>query len=137
MTIQTIGVDVVGATNRGGGVAAYYEENVSFVANTSIESIYIQAPVDGKLVAGAVQGSVTSDATKTYTYVVTNVTTSKTMIVSTLFDADPVLTAGTKADLVVSTTAVDVAVTKSDLLKIDFTGGTGSGLTAVLLTFEG
>lgn len=137
MAIETILTTVPDASNRGGGVAAYYEENVSFAANTSIESKYIQAPVDGKLVAGSVQGSITSDGTKTYTFVVSNVTTSKTAVASTLFDADPVLTAGTAADLTVSSTAADVAVSKGDLIEVDFTGGTGSGLSCVLLTFEG
>jgi len=137
MDIQPITTYVAAAENRGGGVAAYFEENTSFVANTSIESRYFLAPVSGKLVAGAVQGSVTSDGTKTYTFEVTNVTTSKTMVASTLLDDAPILTAGTQVALIPSTTAADVAVTKGDFIKVDFTGGTGSGLSAVLLTFEG
>ena len=84
-----------------------------------------------------VQATVTSDVGKTYTYVLTNMTKTKTMTAANqIFDADPVLTTGTKADLTLSTTAADVAVTRGDLIRVVFTGGTASGLTAMLFYFE-
>ena len=106
-------------------------------ANTSAATTYYTVPGDGILKNGTIVGSVTSDATKTYTYVVANVTASKTMTAaSQVWDADPVLTVGTPAYLTLSTTAADVAVTKGDVISIAFTGGTGSGTTSVILDFE-
>jgi hypothetical protein len=106
------------------------------LANTSAVLKYCVAPVTGKLMFADAQASITSDATKTYTFVLTNVSASKTMSTTTLFDADPVLTAGTKGTINLSTTAANVAVTRGDLISISMAGGTGSGLTCTALYFE-
>lgn len=120
-----------------GNEASRYQIATGLAANTSAATTYYTVPGDGILTKGIVTGSVTSDGTKTYTYVVTNVTASKTMTAaSQVWDADPVLTAGTPANLTLSTTAADVAVTKGDVISIAFTGGTGSGTTSVILDFE-
>lgn len=119
------------------GSQSYKIHDVSFPANTSSTKIYTMAPCKGKIKKITVQGFVTSDGTKTYTYVVTNKTASKTITAaSQIFDADPVLTAFTAADLTLSTTAADVAVSRGDMIEIDFTGGTGSGATAVQIVYE-
>jgi hypothetical protein len=134
MAIQTINSDVVGHANRGDGSPAALRKNLEFVANTSSEKRYLVAPCSGILARVRVQGTVTSDATKTYTYVVTNETKADVMTAaSQVYDADPVLTANTYADLSLDSTGV--AVTEGDMIEVDFTGGTGSGLTAVELVF--
>jgi hypothetical protein len=106
-----------------------------FVANTSAASQYFAAPCDGKLVAVAVQGSVTSDATKTYTLTITN-GASTAMLGTTVYDADPVLTANTVAYPTLTSTAADLVVTTGDIIKVTFTGGTGSGNFSVVMYFE-
>ena len=114
-----------------------YQICAGLAANTSAATTYYTVPGDGVITAAVVTGSVTSDATKTYTYVITNVTASKTVTAaSQVYDADPVLTAGTPASLTLSTTAADVAVTKGDVISIAFTGGTGSGTTSVIVDVE-
>ena len=105
-----------------------------FVANTSAASQYFAAPGKGSLAAVVVQGSVTSDATKTYTFTVTNGSTE--MLATTLYDADPVLTANTAAYPTLSTVANAVDCDAGDIIKVTFTGGTGSGNATVLLVFE-
>lgn len=120
-----------------GNSQSRYQICAGLAANTGVAYTYYTVPGDGILKSGTIVGSVTSDGTKTYTYVVTNDTASKTMTAaSQVWDADPVLTAGTPAYLTLSTTAADVAVTKGDVIKIAFTGGTGSGTTSVILDFE-
>ena len=120
-----------------GNEPSRYQIAAGLAANTSAATTYYTVPGDGILKKGVVTGSVTSDGTKTYTYVVTNVTANKTMTAaSQVWDDAPVLTAGTPANLTFSTTAADVAVTKGDVISIAFTGGTGSGTTSVILDFE-
>lgn len=138
MAIQDINTTVPDVNNRGGGVAAYFEDNVSFESNTSEDTKYIAAPCDGKLVQATVQGTVTSDATATYTVTVTNKSNSDAaMLGTTVYDDDPVLTAFTAANPTLSTTEADLVVEKGDMIEVSMTGGTGSGEVAVLLTFEG
>lgn len=104
-------------------------------ANTAVDYVYVMAPNAGRVSEIAVQASVTSDATKTYTFVVTNESDASAEIVaSTVFDDAPVLTAGTKAAL--SLTAANVQVNKGDLIRVAHTGGTGSGDVVVQFTFE-
>lgn len=122
--------------NRGNSSSAAPVVQTQHLANTSATLKYVVAPVSGKLKYADVQASITSDATKTYTFVISNVTKSKTMVASTLFDGDPVLTAGTKSALTPSTTAADVTVDRGDLISISMAGGTGSGLTVTSLYFE-
>jgi hypothetical protein len=120
-----------------GNSQSRYQICAGLAANTSAATTYYTVPGDGVITAAVVTGSVTSDATKTYTYVITNVTASKTVTAaSQVYDADPVLTAGTPASLTLSTTAADVAVTKGDVISIAFTGGTGSGTTSVIVDVE-
>ena len=132
MAIQTINSDVVGHANRGDGSPAALRKNLEFVANTSSEKRYLVAPCSGILARVRVQGTVTSDATKTYTYVVVNRTVPDTMGGET-YAGSLVLTAYTYADISLDSTGV--AVTEGDMIEVDFTGGTGSGLTAVELVF--
>jgi ethanolamine utilization microcompartment shell protein EutL len=106
--------------------------SVGFVANTSAASQYVAAPGDGKLVAVVVQGSVTSDATKTYTLTVTRGASTE-LLGTTLYDASPVLTAHTAAFPVL---VADTTVKAGDILKVTFTGGTGSGNFSVLMVFD-
>jgi len=120
-----------------GNSESRYQICAGLAANTSAATTYYTVPGDGIIKAAVVTGAVTSDATKTYTYVISNVTASKTVTAaSQLYDASPVLTAGTPASLTLSTTAADVAVTKGDVLSIAFTGGTGSGATSVIIDVE-
>ena len=135
MAIQAINTALPEAPLRGNGQPGMLPHLLHFEANTSLDSKYFVAEAGGVLRRVRVQGTVTSDATKTYTYVVTNVTQSDIMTAAgQLFDASPVLTAGTYADLVLDATGV--AVDAGDLIKVDFTGGTGSGETAVELVIE-
>ena len=91
----------------------------------------------GILKFGYVQGSVTSDATKTYTVTAVNISNSSAAMFGTnLFDADPVLTAGTKAALTLSATAANLVVAEGDLIVISVAGGTGSGDASVEMVFE-
>lgn len=97
----------------------------------------VMAPRGGILKFVYINGSVTSDATKTYTLVITNVSKSKTMTAAgQVWDADPVLTAGTRSAATLSTTAADVAVDEGDLIQVSVAGGTGAGSAAVELVFE-
>lgn len=81
---------------------------------------------------------VTSDATKTYTLTVANASNSGNSMVaaSQLWDADPVLTAGTEVSAVVTATAADLVVAAGDLIEVAVAGGTGAGDAAVRLIFE-
>ena len=106
-----------------------------FVANTSAASQYFAAPGNGKLVGVVVQGSVTSDATKTYTLTITR-GASTAMLGTTVYDADPVLTANTAAYPTLTTTEADLEVSAGDIIKVTFTGGTGSGNFSALLVFD-
>lgn len=106
--------------------------SAGFVANTSAASQYFAAPGDGILKAVAVQGSVTSDATKTYTLTITRGASTE-LLGTTLYDAAPVLTANTVA---YPTLVADTTVKAGDILKVTFTGGTGSGNFSVLMVFD-
>jgi hypothetical protein len=120
-----------------GNSESRYQICAGLAANTSAATTYYTVPGDGVITAAVVNAAVTSDATKTYTYVIANVTANKTVTAaSQLYDASPVLTAGTPASLTLSTTAADVAVTKGDVLSIAFTGGTGSGVTSVIIDVQ-
>lgn len=122
---------------RGYGFGASHISNLGFAANTSVVYQYITAPADCVLKGVTVKGTVTSDATKTYTFVVNNmsVTGDPAMIGTSAFSADPVLTADVAAELGVVTTAA-AKVSKGDIIRVGFTGGTGSGLAGVLLEWE-
>jgi|LGVF01.1.fsa_nt_gb hypothetical protein len=110
---------------------------LSFQANTSEAIEYFVCPSAGVLKSFLTQATVTSDATKTYTLSASNVSNSAAaMLGTTLYDADPVLTAGTAAAAVLSGTAASLVVDKGDLVAVSMTGGTGSGAVAVELTFE-
>lgn len=123
------------ASQRSYGYGAAQLTNLAFAANTSVAYQYVTAPADGILKAVTVKGTVTSTATATYTFVVNNmsVDTDPAMVGTSLFDADPVLTADVAANLVMSATN---AVSKGDIIRVGFTGGSGSGLAGVLLEFE-
>jgi hypothetical protein len=58
------------------------------------------------------------------------------MIGTTLYDADPVLTAGTTVQAVLSATAANLVVALGDIIKVGMTGGTGSGNAGVVLVWE-
>lgn len=123
--------------DRTHGFGATSLADLSFQANTSEHIEYIQAPCSGVLKACYIQGSVTSDATKTYTITVTNKSNSDAaMLGTTLYDADPVLTAFTVAAATLSTTAANLAVDRGDMIAVSHTGGTGSGAVAIQLVFE-
>lgn len=123
--------------DRSYGYGATHIETVWFDANTSEDVKYIMAPSNGILKEFNVQGSVTSDGTKTYTLTCVNVSNSNAvMIGTTVYDDDPVLTAGTKASATLSTTAANLAVDDGDLIKVSHTGGTGSGDAVIQLVFE-
>jgi len=108
-----------------------------WTANTSEEVKYFMAPSGGILKAVYVSAIVTSDATKTYTFTVKNLSnTDAAMIGTTLYDADPVLTADTVATVTLSATAANLAVDRGDLIEVAMTGGTGSGAAAIQLVFE-
>jgi hypothetical protein len=109
---------------------------VGFVANTSVAAQYFAAPGDGKLAAVVVQGSVTSDATKTYTFTVENGTQTMLLGANVLYDADPILTADTAAYPALNATAANLAVSAGDIIEVTMTGGTGSGNASVLLVFD-
>lgn len=109
----------------------------AWAANTSAALKYHAATVTGSIKRARIKVSVTSDATKTYTFVITNVSTGKTVTAAgQLYDASPVATAGTVYDLTLSTTAADVAVSEGDILTLSMAGGTGSGLASMELVIE-
>lgn len=123
--------------DRSFGYGATHVENVWFTANTSEAIKHVMAPSGGILKEINVQGTVTSTATATYTIAVTNVSYSDAaMNATTLYDADPVLTAGTMASVTLSTTAANLAVDDGDLIAISHTGGTGSGAVVVQFVWE-
>jgi hypothetical protein len=109
---------------------------LGFVANTSIATEYFAAPGDGHLVDVVVQGSVTSDATKTYTLTVENGTQTMLLGASQVYDADPILTADTAAFPALNATRANLAVSTGDIIEVSHTGGVGSGNVSVLLIFE-
>lgn len=109
-----------------------YIVSCGFVANTSAASQYFAAPGAGFLKSVVVQGSVTSDATKTYTLTITKGASTQ-LLGTTLYDADPVLTANTAA---YPTLVADTSVAAGDILKVTMTGGSGSGNLSVLMVFE-
>jgi hypothetical protein len=124
-------------SDRSYGVGAAQRDNLAFVANTSAAYEWVTAPYAGVLSAVYVSADVTSDATKTYTIVCTNETNSDAaMIGTTLYDADPVLTAGTPLQAVLSATAANLVVALGDVIKVGMTGGTGSGNAGVILVWE-
>lgn len=124
--------------DRGNTSSAVPCVQTQHLANTSATLKYVVSPVSGVLKAADVQASITSDATKTYTFIIANVSNSGAVMTaaSQVYDADPVLTAGTKASLSLSATAANLAVDKGDLISISMAGGTGSGLTCTALYFE-
>jgi len=123
--------------DRSYGYGATSIVEVWFVANTSTATKYIMAPSNGVLKEFNVQGTVTSDATKTYTLTCVNKSNSDAaMIGTTVYDADPVLTAFTAASATLSTTAANLAVDDKDMILLTHTGGTGSGDVVVQLIFE-
>ena len=134
MAIQAMNETNPGALQRGYGFGAVHTSTVGFAANTSVAYQYITAPADGVLKEVLVKGTVTSDATATYTIVVNNmsVAADPAMIGTTLFDADPVLTADVAANATLSTAT---AVSKGDIIRVGHTGGTGSGLAGVTLVW--
>jgi len=93
------------------------------------------APYDGVLKFAYVAADVTSDATATYTVDIDNVTKSAAMVNAVVFGADPVLTAGTRAALTLSTTEADLAVSEGDVIKVTVAGGTGAGDATVQMAF--
>lgn len=109
---------------------------LGFVANTSEAVQYFAAPGDGTLAAVVYNGSVTTDATKTMTLKVLNGATTMLTAATALYDADPVLTAGTPVDVGLSATAASIAVSKGDIIYVSHTGGTGSGNASVQLVFD-
>lgn len=123
--------------SRGYGYGAIYVANEWYAANTSTDTKYFMASSNAVLKAVYVQGTVTSDATKTYTITVVNKSNSDAaMVGTTLYDADPVLTAFTKASATLHATAANIAVDRGDLIEITHTGGTGSGAVGLQLVFE-
>lgn len=137
MTEIAVNVTTPKVVERPYGFGSNHIDNLAFAANTSVAYQYIVAPADGKLKSVTVSGAVTSDATKTYTIVVNNMNNSDVnMIGTTLYDADPVLTAGTVAEAVLHATAANLVVEKGDIIRVGHTGGTGSGLAGVMLEWE-
>lgn len=123
--------------DRSYGYGATSIVEVWFVANTSTATKYIMAPSNGVLKEFNVQGSVTSDGTKTYTLTCVNKSNSDAaMIGTTVYDDDPVLTAFTAASATLSTTTANLAVDDKDMILLTHTGGTGSGDVVVQLVFE-
>jgi hypothetical protein len=95
------------------------------------------APKKGTLKFAYVQGSITSDATKTYTITAVNISNSSAAMLGTnLYDADPVLTAGTRASMVLSATAANLDVDEGDLVVVTVVGGAGAGDASVEMVFE-
>ena len=137
MAINPMNTTVPDASQRSYGYGAAGISNLGFVANTSVAYQYITAPADGVLKAVTVKGSITSDASKTYTFVVNNmsVDSDPAMIGTSVFNNTNVLTADEPYNLAVVTTAA-AKVSKGDIIRVGFTGGTGSGLAGVLLEFE-
>ena len=137
MAIIALNSDKPTVDQRGYGFGSMHKDNLGFVANTSEAIQYVSAPCAGKLKNVTVMADVTSDATKTYTVTVTNKNNSDAaMLGTTLYDADPILTAGTAAEASLSATAANLAVDKGDVIAVSMTGGTGSGNVGILLEWE-
>lgn len=124
-------------TDRSYGYGATHVDNPAWVANTSAAVQYVTAPFDGVLKQALCSADVTSDATATYTFLVTNQSNSDVeLLATTLFDADPVLTAGTPSAATLSTTTANLSVSKGDIISVSMAGGTGSGNAGLVLTWE-
>ena len=106
-------------------------------SSATVDHVY-QAARAGILKFAYLQGSVTSDATKTYTATIVNHSNSSAAMLaaSQLYDADPVLTAGTRAALTVSATAANLVVAEGDLIVITVAGGAGAGDASIEMVFE-
>jgi len=137
MTIYAVNSTRPAVNDRSYGYGATSIVEVWFPANTSEDIKYVMAPSNGVLKEFNVQGTVTSDGTKTYTITCTNKSNSDAaMLATTVYDADPVLTAFTASSATLSTTTANLAVDDKDCLAISHTGGTGSGDLVVQLIFE-
>jgi hypothetical protein len=137
MAIIALNEVVPTVDQRSFGSGAVYKETLGWVANTSAAYHYVAAPFAGTLTAFQTGCTITSDATKTYTFTCINLNNSSAaMIGTTLYDAAPVLTAGTQATAVTSGTAANLVVAKGDIIKVGMAGGTGSGLASAVVTFE-
>lgn len=126
-------------SGRGYGFGASHINNLGFAANTSVAYQYITAPAAGVLKAVTIKGTVLSDATKTYTFVVNNMSKADDpamLAAGQVYDDDPVLTADVAYELALSATAAARVVSKGDIIRVGFTGGTGSGLAGVCLEWE-
>jgi hypothetical protein len=136
MAIQAMNETNPGALQRGYGFGAVHTSTVGFAANTSVAYQYITAPADCVLKEVLIKATVTSTASATYTIVVNNmsVAADPAMIGTTLFDADPVLTADVAANATLAADA-NLAVAKGDIIRVGHTGGTGSGLVGVTLVW--
>ena len=139
MAIYPLNTDTPKVLGRGYGFGASHIDNLGFAANTSVAYQYITAPADCVLKGVTVKGTITSTATATYTFAVNNmsVDTDPAMIGTSVFNATEgsVLTADEAAELAVVATAA-AKVSKGDIIRVGFTGGTGSGLAGVLLEWE-
>ena len=123
--------------DRGYGFGAKHTDNLVITAHTTAAYEYVTAPADCVLKAVTFSASVTSSVSVTYALGITNESNSSAaMIATTLYDADPVLTAGTAAEVTLSSTAANLVVEKGDIIKIGGVGGTASGLWGVVLEWE-
>ena len=139
MAITAVNTVTPKVNGRGYGFGASHINNLGFAANTSVAYQYITAPAAGVLKTVTIKGTILSDVTKTYTFVVHNMSVAadpSMLAAGQVYDADPVLTADTAYELALSATAAALAVSKGDIIRVGFTGGTGSGLAGVLLEWE-
>lgn len=139
MAITAVNTVTPKVNGRGYGFGASHIDNLGFAANTSVAYQYITAPADGVLKAVTVKGTVTSDATATKTFVVNNmsVTGDTAMVGTSVFTATTgaVLTADVARELTLAAAAA-LAVSKGDIIRVGYTGGTGSGLAGVCIEWE-
>ncbi len=130
MAIQTINTDLVGGEDRFNDV-----EHVQVVLGAASGTFNVVAPIEGRLVGAVVQSQTTTDGTNTITLAVTNESNSSaSMVASTLYDDDPVLTSNTAQELTLSTTEANLDVDLWDNVEVAYTvGGTIAGASIILL----
>ena len=117
-------------TNRGRDIS-YQVVSVPFADASATTST--KAPCDGKLVKATVQSQTTTDGTHKITVGITNETESNTMVTGVLWDDDPVCTSDTEKDLVLTTTAADLLVSRGDAVEVAYTeAGTIAGLVVTM-----
>jgi hypothetical protein len=132
MAIQSINTTFVGGEDKSNNV-----EHVQVNLGAASGTFSVLAPCKGRLVGAFVQSQTTTDGTNTVTLALTNESNSAAaMIASTTYDADPVLTSNTAAQLTLSTTAANLDVDLNDQLELAYTEAGIIAGGAVILYFQ-